>query len=120
MSAPGRIIRGSLTVTEEGSEMEKDLREFVKNALGDFDKYNNIPGLECELLGHHLKNLKSFLHRFDKDLIADKFIKCSNPGIEPPSDELASEQKNTRLDIDVCIRRELARFPKLYFFRAYV
>ena len=41
-------------------------------------------------------------------------MRCSNPGKEPPSDELTSKQEQIRIDIDDKIRHELARYPRLY------
>ena len=43
------------------SEIQVELKEFVKNALEHFDEYN-IPKLKCEVLGYHLENLYSVLH----------------------------------------------------------
>ena len=47
--------------------------------------------------------------------ICSSIIQCSNPGKEPPSDELTSEQERVKIDIDDKIRRELPHFPRLYF-----
>ena len=47
------------------SEMQADLKEFVKYALQYFDEYD-ILRLTCELLGYHLENLYNLLHKLGK------------------------------------------------------
>ena len=104
----------SVTITPK---KQAGLIEFVKKTLKNFDKYN-IPKLKCEVLGHHLKNLYSVLHELCKTPPGGKIClhcrRCSNPGVEPPSVELTSEQKQIKININK-IRRELARFPRLNF-----
>ena len=49
-------------------EIQADLKEFVKNALEHFHKYN-IPKLKCELLGYHLENLYDVLYELGETLL---------------------------------------------------
>ena len=100
------------------SEIQVALKEFVKNALDHLDEYN-IPKLKCKVLGHHLENLRSVLHEIGETpldgKICSRIIRCSNPGKEPPQDELTSEQKQIKIDIVYTIGRELSSFPGLNF-----
>ena len=101
----------SVTIT---FEIRTDLKEFIENALKHFGDYN-IPKLKCGVLGYHLENLYSVLRELGETPLDGKIciIQYSNPGKEPRSYELSSEQERIRIDIDDRIRRELARFPKL-------
>ena len=100
------------------SEMQVALKEFINNALEHLHKYN-IPKLKCEVLGHHLENLQSVLYELGKTpldgKICSRIIQCSNPGKEPPSDELTSEQKQIKIDIVYKVEHELSSFPRLNF-----
>ena len=101
------------------SEIQADLKEFVKYALQYFHGYN-IPELKCELLGHHLENLRSALHQLGETPLNGeiywRIIQCSNPGMKQPSVELTREQKHRWIDINDTIMNELRDFPRLYLF----
>ena len=107
----------SVTIT---SEIQADLKKFVKYALQHFDEYD-IPRLKCELLGYHLENLYDAFHELGKTLLDGKIClrstQCSNPGKKPPLIGLTREQKHIWIDINERIFRELACFPKLYLLK---
>ena len=96
------------------SEIQVDLKEFVKYAFEYFDEYN-IPKLKCELLGHHLENFYNVLHELGETplnwKICLRIILCSNPGMKPPSVGLSRKQKHIWIDINERITRELGGFP---------
>ena len=83
---------GSVTVT---SEVQDDLKEFVKYALQYFDNYD-IPRLKCELLGYHLENLQSILRELGENPLDWKIcvcvIECSNLGRKLPLVGLAMDR----------------------------
>ena len=100
------------------SEVKADLKKFAKNVLPCFDKYD-IPRLKCELLGHHLENLKSFIIELTKirvnKVISSHYKDVYSPGMIPPPDKLTSEQELVKIDIDDKIWHELSHFPRLIF-----
>ena len=49
-----------LDVTRNTPKIKADLKEFAVRVLPHFKKYD-IPHLNCEILGYHLKNLSSFI-----------------------------------------------------------
>ena len=98
--------------------MQVALEKIVKKALKHSDKYN-IPKLECELQGHHLKYLHNTLYLLGKTPLCGNMCsyitQCSNPVKEPPSVKLTRRQQQIKIDIDDKIRHELRNFPKLNF-----
>ena len=104
------------------SKIQTDLKEFVENALKHFDEYN-IPKLKCEVLGHHLENLYNALHDLGETpldgIIYLRIIQHSNPGKEPPSDKLTSEQERVNREYVhsvVVYQKYLTRLRELIIF----
>ena len=83
----------NVTVTPE---IRADLEKFVENVLDYFNEYD-IPGLQCELLWHHLENLQSSLCKLGKTPLNEKICwhreEYDNLGKKPPSVELTKEPK---------------------------
>ena len=100
------------------TKIKADLKEFANNVLPHFDKYD-IPWLNCEDLGYHLKNLKSLIIRLTRvrvnQSIRTYYRDACIPGMIPSSKELTIAQKLVKIDIGSIIDK-LRRFPRLKFF----
>ena len=102
------------------TEIQVALKEFVKNVLKHFDKYN-IPKLKFELLGLHLKNPHNALYKLCETHlnwnICSYIRKYSIQDEEPPSVKLSKRQEQIKIDINRKIMRELMSFPQLNFLK---
>ena len=114
---PHRFLVKDEIVTNKPEILEA-LKEFVKNAVEHFDKYN-ISKLKSELLGHHLVNFQSVLYELGETALDGKIcthIKTiSAPSMEPLPVELTRGRKQIKIDINDKIKHEHRSFPQLNF-----
>ena len=93
-------------------EIKADLKEFADRVLPYFKKYD-IPHLNCEILGYHLKNLSSFIYRLSRlrtnQLKRTYFRTARIRGTMPPSIKLTMAQELIEIDIEGVITDEFNR-----------
>ena len=84
----------------------------------------NVPRVKCELLGQHLENLRDVLYFLNTLPLEEKYlyehirpysIQDTKPLLGRLPSWVAGWLGQSVIDIDVCVRCELARFPRLNF-----